>query len=184
MKKNIIIIGPPRSGKTTLAQKIVKELKGYSLISGDNFSASYISACKYCGIRSINIDFPKIQCYHYLTECMYYENKINYVFESSYYNEDLLKQNSNKFLIIFLGYSKLSESELFNNIRKNDKKNDWTYIESDQQLKFYCEEFVKASKEKEQIAKDNNYWYIDTSYNRDTILNEALMKIKSIINNK
>lgn len=33
--KNILILGPPRSGKTTLAAMIVNEVPGYSVISTD-----------------------------------------------------------------------------------------------------------------------------------------------------
>lgn len=181
MKKNIIIIGPPRSGKTTLAQQIVKELNGYSMISGDNFSSSYIVYCRHLKNYEININLPIIQSYYYLRECLRYENTINYVFETSHYKEDLIKECGDNFLIIILGYSKLTENDLFNNIRKYDQENDWTYIESDNKLKMYCKSFVEESKEKEQIAKEHNYWYVDTSYNRDGILNETFRKIKDII---
>ena len=40
MYKNILIIGAARSGKTTLAKKIVKE-KGYNLISIDDIVSGF-----------------------------------------------------------------------------------------------------------------------------------------------
>ena len=40
MEKNILIIGAARSGKTSLAKKLVKE-KGYSLISIDNIVSGF-----------------------------------------------------------------------------------------------------------------------------------------------
>ena len=40
MYKNILIIGPARNGKTTLAKKLVKK-KGYNLVSIDNLVSGF-----------------------------------------------------------------------------------------------------------------------------------------------
>lgn len=181
MKKSIIIIGPPRSGKSTLAQRLVKELRGYSMIGADNFPASYIGTCRRLGIKDINLAVPIAMSFDFLKQCMYYENSINYIFESKEYDEEMIEKNKDKFIIVFLGYPKLTEKELFNNIRKYDKKNDWTYIEPNWRLKLHCEFFVKDSKEKSEIAKKHNYWYIDTSYNREHVLNDTVDKIKALL---
>lgn len=181
MKKSIIIVGAPRSGKSTLAQKIVNELEGYSIICADNFTSSYMRTCKMLGVRYVDLSIPRTQSYCFLENCMYYENSINYVFDTKEYDEEIIEENKDKFFIIFLGYSKLTAEELFDNIRQNDKENDWTYIESNWKLKLYCESFIEESKEKEQIAKDHNYWYIDTSYDRDHTFYKIVSKLKEMI---
>ena len=41
MNKNILIIGAPRCGKTTLAKKIVNQNRGVSLVSMDSLISSF-----------------------------------------------------------------------------------------------------------------------------------------------
>ncbi len=181
MKKSIVIIGPPRCGKSTLAQMLVKELKGYSMISGDNFTASYVNSCRDFDINRFEIHIPRKQSFYYLLECMQYENSIDYIIESSHYYEDIIEKYKDYFLIIFLGYPQLNEQTLFEYIRKNDNENDWTYTQSDFKLERYCRAFVAENKEKEEIAKTHNYWFVDTSHNRDKVLKDTIKKIKKIL---
>lgn len=42
--KNIILIGPPRSGKSTFARRIMEEYKNYHLISNDAYFDAYVTA--------------------------------------------------------------------------------------------------------------------------------------------
>jgi len=182
IKKNIIIIGPPRSGKTTLAKKIVKEFNNFSLISADNFTTSFICTCKDMAINSINMAIPRKQCFYYCIESMHYEGDINYVIDVGDYDEEMFERIKNNSIIIFLGYSNLNSKELYNNIRKFDKPNDWTYIEGDYMLSRYCDAFIEQSKSLELIAKDNNYWYVDVSEDRECVLLNTFEKIKTILN--
>lgn len=184
MKKNIIIIGPPRCGKTTLAKKIVKELKNYTLISQDNFKSSFIGTCKELGIYSINMAIPKKQCFKYLFESMHYEDDLNYVVDVSDYDEEVIKSIRDSSIIVFIGYSDLNSEQLFKNIRKYDKSNEWTYIESDWRLSYYCEHFIKESKYLEKVAKENSYWYVDVSKDREYALSNTFERIKGMLNGK
>lgn len=180
--KSVIIIGPPRSGKTTLAKKIIKEFNGFSLISADNFNSSFIKTCKEMEITSINMAIPRRQCFNYCLESMYYEDDINYVIDVGEYDEIMIEKLKNNSIILFLGYSNLTSEKLYNNIRKFDKPNDWTYIESNFILSKYCDSFINKSKSLEKIAKDNNYWYVDVSKDREKILLNTFEKIKSMLN--
>ncbi len=180
MKKNIIIIGPPRSGKSTLAQMIVKRCRGFSLISVDNFRTSYSSVCRE-DCRVIDSSVPIRMSYRYLEECAHYENSINYVLESCDYLEEAIEKSRNELIIVFLGYSGLTVEELFDNIRKYDNERDWTSLESDGMLRLFCEAFLRESKRKEEIAKEKDYWYVDTSKNRKEVLEKTFMKIVEIL---
>ena len=44
--KNIILLGAPRSGKSTFAKMILKEYSNYNLIQEDVISSAYMSALK------------------------------------------------------------------------------------------------------------------------------------------
>jgi len=182
--KNIVLFGPPRSGKTSLSKKIIKEFNNFSLISQDNFKASFMRTCEELDITSINIAIPIKQTINYFLECIYYENDINYVVDLTDYEDDFIDKIKDNCIILFLGYSNLTNEELYNNIRKYDKENDWTYTEPDNRLNVYCDFFIKESKKLEQIAKDNNYWYVDVSKDREEVLNETFKKIKDMLGEK
>lgn len=185
--KTIVIIGPPRSGKTTLAKMIVKGINGYSLISSDNLRTSFVAATESAEMKRNNsniqiyLDIPREQCYEYLRQSTYYESDLGYVVDFSCYDEELFKKFSNEAIVIFLGYSSLTKEQLFENIRKNDTEKEWTYTENDYWLNELCKDFIEQTKKFEEYAKKNNCWYIDTSKDREKILKETFETIKKII---
>ena len=186
--KNIIIIGPPRSGKTTLAKMIIKNINNYSFMSLENFVTSYINAIqnniknKDSNNLKIDISIPKYQCYYYLLQSNYYENDLSYVVDFSDYDEKLFEELKKNSILIFLVYPNLNEDILYKNIKKHDIKTDWTYIESDEKLKYYCKYFIECSKEFEEYAIKNNCMCVDVSKNRDEVLLDTFNKIKEMIN--
>ena len=185
--KNIVIIGPPRSGKTTLAKMIVKRINGYSLISSDNLRTSFVSATEKSEIKRKNsniqiyLDIPREQCYEYLRQSTYYESDLGYVVDFSCYDEELFKKFSEEAIVIFLGYSSLTKEQLFKSIRENDTENEWTYIESNYSLNELCKNFIEQSKKFEEYAKKNNCWYVDTSKDRKKTLEATFKTIKKIL---
>lgn len=185
--KNIVIIGPPRSGKTTLAKMIVKGIKGYSLISSDNLRTSFVAATENSEMKrnnnniQINLDIPREQCYEYLRQSTYYENDLGYVVDFSCYDEELFKKFSKEAIVLFLGYSSLTKEQLFESIRENDTENEWTYTESDYWLNELCKDFIKQNKKFEEYAKTNNCWYVDTSKDREKTLEETFDTIRKIV---
>ena len=188
--KNIVIIGPPKSGKTTLAKMIVKKISGYSLISNENMKTSFLSAnLSFKDDTShknvFNNDFCNLQTFFYLKHSSYYEDDIGYVTELNEYNEKLFelfkKENC---LLLFVTYSKLSKEKLFETIRKYSKENDWTSEESDYSLKKYCALFYEENKEYEKYAQKNYCWHIDVSKDKEKVLQDTLEKIKNICTNE
>ena len=179
--KNIIIIGPPRCGKTTLAKRIVKNFNNFSIISEDNFRTSYISVCNDLNMDEFNLAIPTKQCFYYLEESIEYENDLNYVLDTSTYKETLIEKFKDNSIIIFIGCNGLTKEEIFNNIRTYDKETDWTYHESDYKVGLLCETIIRESKKYKEIAENNNYLYYDTSYDREKVLEKAFNEIKELI---
>lgn len=182
MKKHIIIIGPPRSGKTTLVRMFMD--LGYSYLSLDNITSAYVGATSmhknYLSIeeREKQLEIPKNMIRYYLEEVNRYEQDIKYVVDFNIYHKNLLEYFVKECETIFLVYPKLTEEELFKRIRECDTENDWTYIESDISLKMYCEYFIDVSNKMLEFAKKNNCKYFDVSYNRDQLLVDFFNEIK------
>lgn len=166
---------------------IVKNINSYNLISYDNLENSFVQASEDYFMRKnsndnvINLFIPTMQIYYYLVQSNYYENDLGYVIDLSKYNEELFELFSKNSIVIFLGYSNLTKEELFNNIRKYDKENEWTYIESDYMLEKLCDGFINRSKKYEKYALKHNCWYVDVSKNREQVLNKVFNKIKKMI---
>ena len=136
MEKNILIIGEARSGKTSLAKKLVKE-KGYSLISIDNIVSGF-EAYPNLNIRhdsnddktSSNLAPFLINLFIELSEGSAFYDGIKFVIEGTHIDFEQLMpflQNDKyreKYKIIGLTYNDIDSNELFNRIKKYDK-NEW-----------------------------------------------------------
>jgi len=95
--------------------------------------------------------------------------------------EDYIK-NINKQLseIYFFGCAELTPKENFERIRQNDTTEDYTYYLSDEDLMERCERFYNLSLYLKQECEKYNLPYIDTSYNREEIIEELVNKITKI----
>lgn len=189
MDKNILIIGAARSGKTTLAKKLVKE-KGYSIISIDDIVSGFSA-------------YPELQIHHdgdaldtakrlapflinYLTELSegtIFYGGIKYVIEGTHFDFEQLmpflqsEKYKNKYEIIGLTFNDLTEKQLYDYIKKYDTEDDWTYWCSDEELKGNVRYFIDRNKYFDEMFKKYGIKTFDTSNKREQVLNQIIEKI-------
>ena len=177
---HIIIAGAARSGKTTLS--LMLNDVGYVHYKMDSIKRGICEAYKlqYDNWDKVSVIMATIinrMIKDQTTDTNYLQE--NYLFDIPFlYPQDLSLMDTNNTLVIFLGYSKLSVEECFNNIREYDKDNYWTNSISNKSLKKMCEENIKFSKYLEKECLKYHLPYFDTSYNREKVLNDVLKYIK------
>ena len=170
--KNILILGPSRSGKSTLAYNICKK---YSLeyISGDSIRNAFIKIYPEIGYtvkNTINrIDFCSFIKTIIRENCACLKKKCYYVVESADISIENAIKIFNDYLIICVGCGDISSEKLKNNIRQYDTELDWTKQVDDKELLLIANEIVARSK---KMAKESEVYqikYFDTSLNREKI---------------
>ena len=72
--KNILIIGVPRSDKSILVRRIIKEMNRYNLISSDSMGMACSKIRKELGIE-LNQKIYKKQLLYYYKDLLKYEKK-------------------------------------------------------------------------------------------------------------
>ncbi|MHC1716722.1 MAG: hypothetical protein AB9915_02465 [Candidatus Dojkabacteria bacterium] len=187
MKKNILIIGPSRSGKTTLSRKLNKEL-GYSIINLDDIILSFEEAFPNLGIRhdyndtKISTKFAPFLT-KYLNELsggINFYNGYHYVVEGVYIDFEKVLSNIDydKYLVIGLTYNHITSKKLFENIKNNDTKDDWTYHCGDEELKGNVDYFIENNKYFNDKFKEYNIKTYDVSDNREAIFEKIIKDIQ------
>ena len=192
MNKNILITGPDRSGKTTLALKLSKELN-YNIISIDDI------------VTALEI-YPNLKIHHYgdelqtsknlnlflkiylkeLSQGKIFNSGQKTIIEGTYIDLDyiapLLQQFPlvDKYEIIGLTYNYLTKEDLYNMIKKYDTKDDWTYLCSSEELKTKVDYFYQRNKYFNQKFQEYNIKKYDTSNNRNEVL-ESIIKEKKLL---
>ena len=190
MYKNIIVLGAARSGKTSLAKKISKEL-GYSLISIDDLVSGFEA-------------YPELQIHHdgdaedtakrlapflkryfkELSEGTTFYNGIKSVIEGTHFDFDELipylteGKLAEKYLIIGLTINDITEEELYNDIKKYDTEDDWTYWCDDEELRGNVRYFIDRNKLFNDMFIKYNIKTYDTSHNREDVLNQIINDLK------
>lgn len=186
MKKNILIIGAARSGKTTLAKKLVKE-KGYSLISIDNI-VSGLEAYPELNVKhdgndtltSSNLAPFLIKLFTELSEGSIFYDGIKFVIEGTHIDFEKVipfLQNDKykeKYEIIGLTYNNITEDKMYEDIKKYDTEDEWTYWCNDEELKGNIKYFIKRNKFFDEKFKEYNIKTYDVSSNRDKVLEEIV----------
>ncbi len=204
--KNIIIAGPSRAGKTTLARKISEELN-YFVISLDKLVATFQGAYPQLDIR-LNWNREKTTdnlapfLGHFLgafssSHGTAYELNLRahavkgnrFVLEGGYFNfekiSSILKmyeieELKDNFLLIGLVQNKKTADEFVNDFRKYDTEDDWTYgFDDDELIKYASQEAIPFSRSMTDHLMEYGFTIYDTSTEREQVLNQIVEDIKS-----
>lgn len=165
--KSILIIGVARSGKSRFSKKF----KGYNHIPLDYFTSSLKHNFKETKITSNPIiDKESSKNLSLLLSRVIdimNNDKENYIIDSAHlYPEDIIGYiDTNKWDVYCLGYPNISVEKKFNEIRKYDNSNDWTYKRTDEELKSIISKLIIISKEMEKTCNKLNIKFIDTENN-------------------
>ena len=202
--KNILIVGPGRSGKTTLAKKINEELN-YYVFHMDYLMTTLDRAYPQLDVR-IAWDYRKATANiapfigHFLGMCVHYRDfeedlnlgkhvvkgnkfvmevghfdfeKISSIFEK--YDVGELKDN---FILIGLVQHRKTAGEFFNDLRKYDTEDEWTYGWDDEGLMAFCEHLVSHSQEVFNNCVKYGFTVYDTSAEREQVFDRIIDDIR------
>lgn len=183
MDKNTLIIGPARSGKTTLYRLLSKKY-GYNIINLDDIINAFESIPK-CGIKHDGNEIETAQkigkfLKRYLIELSdgpNFYNGIKFVIEGTHIdfeetmpmlNEEKYKE---KYEVIGLLYNNLTAEKLYNNIKKYDTEDDQTYWYNDEELKGTARYFIERNKYFSNKFNEYGIKIYDVSGDSEKILN-------------
>lgn len=186
MKRNIFIFGEPRSGKSTLASMITNKF-GYHIIRSD------------CERNTLKKIFPDLNINSktalssrefqlYLSHLIFeYQrdgrNKYGIVLEGTDTSvcdcNELFNNGDN--IIYYLGPIDITPEELALSIKENDTDLDWTYNKSKEELIEYSKNYIKRAKEYKKQCEIYHINFVDTSKNRDRVLQQILQDIEKQI---
>ena len=197
--RNIIIVGPSRSGKSTLAKRISDELN-YYVISIDKLVAVFQNSYPQLDIR-LNWNRDKTTeniapfLGHYLgmfssadgRGLLEYSHGANgstgFVMEGAYYDfdqiESVLKsygieEAKDRFVLIGLIQSKKSANEFFDDFRKYDTAEDWTFSLDDNELRAVAEDAVSFNEDMYKLLSSHGFEVFDTSTDREKVFDEII----------
>ena len=203
--KNIIIAGPSRAGKSTLARKINEELN-YFVISVDKLVATFQGAYPQLNIR-LNWNRRKTTdnlapfLGHFLgafssSHGVAYELNLRahavkgnrFVLEGGYFNfEKILpilklyeiEELKDSFFLIGLVQNKKTADEVFHDFRKYDTEDDWTYSLDDDDLREVSQEAIPFSRSMTDHLEKYGFTIYDTSTEREQVFDKIVEDIKS-----
>jgi len=206
--KNIIIAGPSRAGKSTLARKINEELN-YFVISVDKLVAVFQGAYPQLNIK-LNWNREKTTenlapfLGHYLgmfsstdgRGLLPYSHGVvtgnKFVLEGGYFDFDKIspilkmyeiEELKDNFILVGLVQNNKTVEEFINDFKKYDTEDDWTYNLSDDDLREISEEAISFSRSMSDHLTKYGFTIYDTSKDRVRILDQIVEDIKARIGN-
>ena len=183
--KSIIIIGRPRSGKSTLANKIADKFH-YQIIRTDCIRDAFNSIFPELAIGPFTaIENKRFQ--HYLKkyfELALEESRYQYGYvmegcETSAETCKILYDNENT-LIYALGQIQETPENMANNMKKYDTVDDWSYHMQEDRVQYCMRQKQKAIQLKKE-CEHFGFKFYDTSINRESVLDEILRDIEKHI---
>jgi len=203
--KNIIIAGPGRAGKTTLARKISKELNHF-VINLDKLMAVFGKAYPQLNVRiAWNRDKATANLAPFLGHFLgafssehgfvdelnlrthtVKENK--FVLEGGHFDfEQILpilntygiKELKDHFVLIGLVQDKKTADEFFNDLRKYDTKDEWTYGFSDDELReFITNDAIPSNQYMADYLPKHGFTVYDTATQRAQVFDKIIEDIR------
>ena len=192
MKKNILILGPSRAGKTTLTKKL-NEALNYSIVCFDSIIYAFEQSFPQLGICSgdgaentaSNLADFLIHYFRALSYRSDNKNGTKFAAEGGYFDFDKIIHAMNEydmikdFIFVGLVYNNKTPDELFEDIRKNDTEDEWSYSCDDELLRKCADIFINDSKSMYDKFQKHGFMIYDVSNNREQILNNIVNDIKA-----
>jgi len=189
--KNILILGPSRSGKTTLAKKLNAEL-GYSVVCFDNIVYAFGQAFPQLGIchgsgaggTAANLADFLIHYFRALTDRHGHRDGVKFAAEGGFFEFDKIIPAMNEygmaddFLFVGLVFGEKTPEELFRDIKKHDVPSDWSYNCDDETLMKCAEIFIEDSRQMREKFLRHRFMIYDVSSDRGLIMDEIISDIK------
>jgi hypothetical protein len=206
--KNIIIAGPSRAGKSTLARKINEELN-FFVISVDKLVAVFQGAYPQLNIK-LNWNREKTTenlapfLGHYLgmlsstdgRGLLPYSHGVvtgnKFVLEGGYFDFDKIspilkmyeiEEVKDNFILVGLVQNNKTVEEFINDFKKYDTEDDWTYNLSDDDLREIAEDAISFNRAMSDHLVKYGFTIYDTSKDRERILDQIVKDIKARIGN-
>jgi hypothetical protein len=204
--KNIIIAGPSRAGKTTLARKINEELN-YFVISLDKLVAMFQGAYPQLDIRLAwnrekTTDNLAPFLGHFLGTFSSSHGTMNelnlrvhdikgnrFVLEGGYFNFDKIssvlkmydiEELKDNFILIGLVQNNKTVDEYVSDLKKYDTKDDWTYsFDDDERREYVIEDAIPFSQSMTDHLIKYGFTIYDTSKKREQVFDKIIEDIKS-----
>ncbi len=204
--KNIIIAGPGRAGKTTLAKRINEEL-GCFVISLDKLMTAFGKAYPQLDIR-IAWNYRKATANiapflgHYLgmlTTDDGFADDLNlrahavkgnhFVLEGGHFDLEKIssilktygiKEMKEHFILIGLVQNQKTAEDFFSDLRKYDTEDEWTYSFDDAELKrLIMQDFIPSNQFMADYLSKYGFTIYDTSVNRERVFDQIMEDIRS-----
>jgi len=199
--KNILIFGTSRTGKTSLAKRLKSEFQ-LNVVNEDNLIYAFERALPQLEIKgdenyvqtAINVT-PFIA--HYLCLLAQHANQktgSKFVVDATFFVFDtgihLMKETLQKmgglklldeFIFISLDNTKTSE-ELFDDVRKYDTPEDWTYNLSDDELRRHCDENVGVDLAFYEKWRALEFLRYDVANGREKVFDKIVEDLRRMLN--
>ena len=189
MKKYIIIAGVPRAGKSTVSQRIAKQM-GYQHISMDSILAGIEKVFPETKIDTDasvelqkNIEFISSKVALFIRAMMdsgeYDECDYGVVIDVyQLLPRDYVQfiQNDNCEIYYFLT-SDVTPEERFEILKEYDTPRDYTYYHSDEENRKDCEDIVNISCFMKEQCVLYGVPYYETSHNREAVLEAFILRL-------
>lgn len=186
MKKNILIFGEPRSGKSTLTDMIFKKF-GYQIIRSDCERNTLKEIFPDLNINPKNaISNKSFQVYLKQLIFQYWRDgrdKIGIVLEGCDTRPEDCNElfNDGNNIIIYLGAIDITPEDLAKNIKENDNEFDWSRNIPIEELIELSKNYIDRAKEYKEQCQKYGFLFVDTSKNRKQVLEQILNDLEKII---
>ena len=183
--KNIILIGASRAGKSTFTKLLSQRFNNLMIIRTDLLRLAFREAiCKDITLNTTSLknnpDYINYILSYYNYANMYDVDYIKIVDTVDFDPKDYkLFKNS---IFICLGYPNITAEEVVKNWRKYDTDLDWTKKKTDEKLIDFANQEINNSKKLKEECEKYCVKFIDTSHDRNKILNELLEYVVNEIN--
>lgn len=204
--KNVIIVGPSRAGKTTLAKRLSEKFD-YFVISLDKLVAVFQAAYPQLEVRlnwnrdktteniapfighflglfssddgvkgDLNLHAHHVEGNHFVLEGGYFDFDMISSILKEYGTEEL----KDRFILIGLVQGQKTVDEYVRDFKKYDTKDDWTYNLSEDELREYVtQDAIPFNRAMPENLTEYGFTIYDTSTKRESVFDKIIEDISS-----